>query len=138
MTRETKKTAYTGVALFLAGLISLFMHINDDGLFAYILLAYGAWEIGEAASDYLFGTQKEDDERRTWKEIKQEFKADTAKITIPMVLTMIVEVIMIGTGLRLYTFVAYGLTLIIYLAFIAVFSYYEIKKQPNDTYSFEN
>lgn len=138
MTRETKKTAYTGVALFLAGVISLFMNINDDGLFAYILLAYGAWEIGEAASDYLFNNQKVQTEDRTWEEIKQEFKADTAKITIPMVLSMMVEVIMIGTGFRLYTFVAYILTLIIYLIFIAAFSYYELKKQDSEVYSFEN
>lgn len=138
MTRETKKTAYTGVALFLAGVLSLFMHINDDGLFAYILLAYGAWEIGEAFSDYLFSTQKEDTNERTWEEVKREFKADTAKITIPMILTMIVEVVMIGTGFRLLTFVAYILTLMIYLIFIAAFSYYEVKKQLNDSYSFEN
>lgn len=138
MIRETKKTAYTGVALFLAGVISLFLNINDDGLFAYILLAYGAWEIGEAASDYMFNNQKDQTEERSWEEVKREFKADTAKITIPMVLSMIVEVIMIGTGFRVYTFVAYVLTLIIYLVFIALFSYYEVKKQDNESYSFEN
>lgn len=126
MNRETKKTFVTGTALFIAGVVSLFLQINDDGLFAYILLAYGAWEIGEAASDYYFNDQEED-EVRSWKAIKTGFKADVAKITIPMVLSMIVEVVMIGTGFRLFTFVAYVLTLIIYLLFIGVFAYIELK-----------
>lgn len=138
MTRETKKTAYTGVALFLAGVISFFLNINDDGLFAYILMAYGAWEIGEAVSDYIFSNQKEEIGNRSWEDVKREFKADTAQITIPMVLTMLVEVIMIGTGFRFYTFFAYILTLIIYLIFIALFSYYEINKIEEEGYSFEN
>ncbi len=68
MSRETKKTLITGTALFIAGVVSLFLQINDEGLFAYILLAYGAWEIGEGASDYFFNTQEEDTVR-SWEEI---------------------------------------------------------------------
>lgn len=128
MSRETRKTSVTGVALFLAGVVSLFLHINDEGLFAYILIAYGVWDIGEAASDYFFENQEED-KVRSWKEVKNGFKADVAKITIPMILSMIVEVVMIGTGFRLYTFVAYILTLIIYLLFIGVFTYSELKNR---------
>ncbi|MCC5893872.1 MAG: hypothetical protein JJU16_00205 [Alkalibacterium sp.] len=127
MSRETKKTFITGTALFIAGVVSLFLQINDDGLFAYILLAYGAWEIGEAASDYYFNTQEEENVR-SWKEIKTGFKVDIAKITIPMILSMIVEVVMIGTGFRLFTFVAYVLTLIIYLLVIGIFAYVEVKE----------
>ncbi|MCP4297869.1 MAG: hypothetical protein GY786_19925 [Proteobacteria bacterium] len=137
MSRETKKTLITGTALFIAGVVSLFLQINDEGLFAYILLAYGAWEIGEGASDYFFNTQEEDTVR-SWEEIKTGFKADVAKITIPMVLTMIVEVVMIGTGFRLFTFVAYVLTLIIYLIFIGVFAYRELKNRPEKGVSFDD
>ncbi|GEN50826.1 hypothetical protein [Alkalibacterium pelagium] len=137
MNRETMKTAVTGTVLFVAGVVSLFLHINDDGLFAYILLAYGAWEIGEAASDYYFGDQSEDEDR-SWEEIKNGFKADVAKITIPLILTMLVEVVMIGTGFRLFTFIAYVLTLIIYLMFIGIFSYFELKDQEDTSYQFSD
>lgn len=129
MSKETKKTIVTGTALFIAGVVSLFLQINDEGLFAYILLAYGAWEIGEGASDYFFN-KKEEDTVRSWEEIRTGFKADVAKITIPMILTMMVEVIMIGTGFRLFTFVAYVLTLGIYLIIIGVFAYKELKSRP--------
>lgn len=137
MNRETMKTAVTGTVLFVAGVVSLFLHINDDGLFAYILLAYGAWEIGEAASDYYFCDQDEDEDR-SWEEIKNGFKADVAKITIPLILTMLVEVVMIGTGFRLFTFIAYVLTLIIYLMFIGIFSYFELKDQEDTSYQFSD
>lgn len=137
MNRETMKTAVTGTVLFVAGVASLFLHINDDGLFAYILLAYGAWEIGEAASDYYFGDQDEEEDRN-WEEIKNGFKADVAKITIPLILTMLVEVVMIGTGFRLFTFIAYILTLIIYLMFIGIFSYFELKDQEDTSCQFND
>ena len=137
MNRETMKTAVTGTVLFVAGVVSLFLHINDDGLFAYILLAYGAWEIGEAASDYYFGDQDEE-EGRNWEEIKNGFKADVARITIPLILTMLVEVVMIGTGFRLFTFIAYILTLIIYLMFIGIFSYFELKDQEDTSCQFSD
>ncbi|EXJ22734.1 hypothetical protein ADIAL_1849 [Alkalibacterium sp. AK22] len=130
MNRETKKTAVTGLALFLSGVVSLFLSINDDGIFAYILLAYGAWEIGEAVSNYWFDDQEE--EERTVEEMKNGFKADVAKITLPTVLSMIVEILMIGNGFRLFTFVAYILTLIIYLLFIAVFTFFEWKEQEEE------
>lgn len=137
MNRETMKTAVTGTVLFVAGVVALFLHINDDGLFAYILLAYGAWEIGEAASDYYFGNRDEEEDR-SWEEIKNGFKADVAKITIPLILTMLVEVVMIGTGFRLFTFIAYVLTLIIYLMFIGIFSYFELKDQEDTSYQFSD
>ncbi|GAA0371795.1 hypothetical protein GCM10008932_23880 [Alkalibacterium iburiense] len=131
MSRETKKTLMTGVALFLAGVVSLFTRINDDGLFAYILLAYGAWELGEVISEYFLSTDKEEAEELNREERIEEFKKDSISITIPMLLCMGVEVVMIGTGFRLFTIVAYTLTLFIYILFIGIFTLYDYSKQTS-------
>ena len=131
MSRETKKTLMTGVALFIAGVVSLFTRINDDGLFAYILLAYGAWELGEVVSEYFINTEEEEEEELNRDELIEEFKKDSIRITIPMLLCMGVEVVMIGTGFRLFTLVAYILTLFIYILFIGVFALYDYSKQAS-------
>ncbi|WP_161878397.1 hypothetical protein [Alkalibacterium sp. MB6] len=129
MTRETKKTLMTGMALFLAGVVSLFTKVNDDGLFAFILLAYGAWELGEVISDYFCSdVAEEEEEERSSKDLMNEFKLDTIRISIPMFLSMLVEIVMIGTGFRLFTLLAYVVTLLIYILFIGLFALYEYKR----------
>lgn len=128
MNIKNKQTMTTGIVLFFAGVFSLFLQINDEGLFAYVLLLFGVWEIGEFVSEYFFGDWSEDGEPRKWSDMIKNVKADAARITIPILLSMIVEMGLVGEGLRMYTIVAYFIALAIYLAFVFGFAFYEQKQ----------
>lgn len=95
------------VSLFLAGVICPIIQSNDGGLFAYILFVFGVWEIGVTISDYFFNDGEDTDKERPWKEIVKKFKVDVIRITIPMLLSMVVEVVMGGTGFKIHTLMAY-------------------------------
>lgn len=128
MSIKNKQTMTTGIVLFFAGVFSLFLQINDEGLFAYVLLLFGVWEIGEVVSEYFFGDWTEEREPKKWTDLIKSVKADAARITIPILLSMIVETGLVGEGLRMYTIVAYFITLAIYLAFVFGFAFYEQKQ----------
>lgn len=129
MRRQTKQTMIRGFSLFLAGVIGLTLQTNDKGLSAYFLLLFGIWDIGDVIADYFFNDEVEDtDKERPWKEVMKKFKVDVARMIIPMLLSMMVELVMNDTGSSVYTLVAYLLVLFIYLLFIGIFTFFELKR----------
>lgn len=129
MRRQTKQTMIRGLSLFLAGIIGLTLQTNDKGLSAYFLLTFGIWEIGDVIADYFFNDEEEDtDKERPWKEVMKKFKVDVARMIILMLLSMMVELVMNDTGFSVHTLVAYLLVLFIYLLFIGIFTFFELKR----------
>jgi hypothetical protein len=40
--------------MFFIGLVFYLGNIQDEGIFSYVLLVFGAWELGEVLSDYIY------------------------------------------------------------------------------------
>lgn len=126
MTCQMKQTLFTGLALFIAG---VFFHMgswNDEGLMSYVLLVFGAWELGEALSQYFF--KGEEEEKISWKEKIEQMKRSVVHISVPMLTSMLIEMVMVEDSLRLVTVGAYILTLAIYILFILGFLFYSHQK----------
>lgn len=131
MSKETKQTLIRGLTFFLGGLIGLNLQTNDQGLSGYFLLLFGIWEIGDVIANYFFNEEVEyADKEKSRKEIMKKFKVDVARTTIPMVLSMMAELVISDPGIRVHTITAYLVVLVIYLFFIGLFTFFELKEAP--------
>lgn len=123
MTRQMKQTLFTGVTMFAVGIIFYLGNLQDEGLFSYILLVFGAWELGEVLSSYLFSDDQEEPIEE-WEEMKESTKKSALHISIPMLTSMFADLVMVEETLRGVTTLAYLLTLSIYLLFIIGFTFF--------------
>lgn len=125
MTRQMKQTFFTGFTMFFIGLAFYIGNIQDGGIFSYVLLVFGAWEIGEVLSDYIYHSKDETAEAHStesWDELKNSMQKDMIHITFPMLTSMLADIFLVEETLRIVTIFAYIITLSIYLLFIYIFT----------------
>jgi len=126
MNKETLKALLTGLLLIIAGISIMVFSSNDQGLVSYFCLVFGAWDLGDAVSNFLEGSwRKEDADEMTIPQIRLQFKSDTIHLTIPIVLSILVEMFL-NTGVqRLTMLIAYGIIWIVYMIMMFIFNSYE-------------
>lgn len=126
MNKATLKSLLTGVLLIFAGIFIMVFLSEGQGLVSYFCLVFGAWDLGDAVSNFIEGSwRKEDAEEMTLPQIRLQFKSDTIHLTIPIVLSILVEMFL-NTGVqRLTTLIAYGIIWIVYMIMMFIFNSYE-------------
>jgi hypothetical protein len=100
-------------------------NIQDEGIFSYVLLVFGAWELGEVLSDYIYQSKNGSQKHHTnesWDKVKASMHRDMIRITLPMLTSMLADLILVEETLRIVTTFAYLITLSIYLLFIYIFT----------------
>jgi hypothetical protein len=125
MTRQMKQTFFTGFTMFFIGLVFYLGNIQDEGIFSYVLLVFGAWELGEVLSDYVYRSKNESQKpytKESWDKVKASMHRDMIRITLPMLTSMLADLILVEETLRMVTTFAYLITLSIYLLFIYIFT----------------
>lgn len=124
MNRLTLQSLLTGLLFFVAGLISYqFFSIRDDGLITYFFLVFGAWEFGDGLSDFIDGTwRKVRLPKFSLSDLHETFKSNVIQLTIPILMCIGVEVIMLDTQLGYMAFAYIGVWAI-YVFVVALFVY---------------
>jgi len=126
MNRLTLRNFITGALFIVTGLFFMFYPSDNHGLFLYFLLVFGVWEIGEGLSNVLDGSWKwETEEEKTVEQLKYEFRSEIIHVTIPILLSIVVEMFLASVELQVYTVIAYLLVWAVYVVNIIIYYYYE-------------